>query len=256
MKITLLQHDIPWKGGAAWLPRLEELMPGLGETDLVVLPEMFATGFCMDSADIAEPENGAVWQWMRRVADSRGYAVAGSVAVACVDGGYRNRFYFVRPGGQTDCYDKRHLFTYGSEQRSYEPGNGRTVVEYRGARILLQVCYDLRFPVWSRNDGDCPYDVALYVASWPESRIAVWDLLLRARAVENQCYVAGVNRVGSDPLCQYTGHSVLVDAYGKVVTDCGNAETAVTAELDLERLHAFRKKFPVLADADKFRIDD
>ena len=146
-------------------------------------------------------------------------------------------------------YDKRHLFSYGHEDQFFTPGTQRTIVEYQGVRILLEICYDLRFPVWSRNRKD--YDMIIYVANWPTSRMSVWNTLLRARAIENQCFVAGVNRVGHDPVCDYSGGSMLIDAYGKVVADCGTEQPCCKcAEIDMERLLAFRKKFPVLDDAD------
>ena len=170
------------------------------------------------------------------------------------DGGrYYNRLCFVHPDGRVETYDKRHLFTYSGEHRHYTHGTRRVVVNFRGVRILLQVCYDLRFPVWSRNRGD--YDVALYVASWPVGRIEAWSALLRARAIENQCYVVGVNRVGRDPVAEYSGASVVIDPYGRTVATCEDHHiSAAEAVLDLERLAAFRRKFPVLEDGDAFEL--
>ena len=171
-----------------------------GRVDLIVLPEMFTTGFCVDpshTADVIDDGSAAV-AWMRRMAVRYDAAVAGSVAVA--DGErYFNRMYFVRPDGCVEYYDKRHLFAMGGEADHYTAGHRRVVVGWRGVRILLQVCYDLRFPVFARSRGD--YDMIVYAANWPTPRIAVWDTLLRARAIENQCYVAGVNRAGQDPWC-------------------------------------------------------
>ena len=192
-------------------------------------------------------------EWMRRTADERGCAIAGSIAVE-EKGRYYNRFFFVKPGGQTEWYDKRHLFTYGGEHHTYTPGSQRTVVEWRGMRFLLQVCYDLRFPVWSRNRGD--YDVALYVASWPTPRVEAWKALLRARAIENQCYVVAVNRVGEDPSCQYCGGSAVIDPYGKTLAACEDGcACEAEAVIDIDVLEDFRKKFPVLGDADAFRLE-
>ena len=160
----------------------------------------------------------------------------------------------MKPGGQTEWYDKRHLFTYGGEHHTYTPGSQRTVVEWRGMRFLLQVCYDLRFPVWSRNRGD--YDVALYVASWPTPRVEAWKALLRARAIENQCYVVAVNRVGEDPSCQYCGGSAVIDPYGKTLAACEDGcACEAEAVIDIDVLEDFRKKFPVLGDADAFRLE-
>ena len=187
---------------------------------------------------------------MLRMAQELKGAVCGSVAVE--EGGqYFNRFYFVKPNGDVASYDKHHLFTYADEHRRYTPGDERVVVEFRGVRFLLQVCYDLRFPVFSRNNEKIPYDCAIYVASWPTSRQAVWDTLLHARAIENQCYVAGVNRVGQDESGRYCGGTLLVDPYGNTAAACPlDEDCAITVELDLQHLRDFRRKFPVLKDAD------
>lgn len=262
MKITLLQTDIEWAAHVANRQRAEEMIAAAEPSELYVLPEMFATGFVTRPEGVAEDCSAEgvceTLEWMRIVAKRHDAAVAGSVAVRTADGSFRNRFYFVMPDGTFRYYDKRHLFTYGGEHRTYSPGGEeQVVVEWRGMRFLLMVCYDLRFPVFSRNglvDSDAMtarYDCALYVANWPQSRRKVWDALLRARALENQCFVAGVNRVGDDEACHYDGGTVLVDAYGKTISSAADSiECAITAELDMERLKGFREKFPVLADAD------
>lgn len=253
MKITILQTDIRWADPAWNVSRADEIVRRHGGADLFVLPEMFTTGFCTRPQGIAEPDGGKGLEWMRRTADERGCAIAGSIAVE-EKGRYYNRFFFVKPGGQTEWYDKRHLFTYGGEHHTYTPGSQRTVVEWRGMRFLLQVCYDLRFPVWSRNRGD--YDVALYVASWPTPRVEAWKALLRARAIENQCYVVAVNRVGEDPSCQYCGGSAVIDPYGKTLAACEDGcACEAEAVIDIDVLEDFRKKFPVLGDADAFRLE-
>ena len=254
MKVYILQTDIVWDDPAANVRNADEAMDKYTDGDLFVLPEMFSTGFCTEPEGIAEPSDNETVKWMVRKAAERGCAIAGSIAIV-KDGHYYNRFHFVHPDGRIDIYDKRHLFTYGGEDKRFTAGAGRTVVEHRGVRILLQICYDLRFPVFARNRGD--YDMIIYVANWPVGRVDVWKLLLRARALENQCYVVGVNRVGDDPYCKYVGGSAIVDAYGKTVAECadGQAEEA-SAEIDLDKLKAFRNKFPVLDDADKFTIDD
>ena len=155
----------------------------------------------------------------------------------------------MKPDGDVTFYDKRHLFSYAGENEHYTRGESRVIAEWRGVRIMLQVCYDLRFPVFCRNRGD--YDMMIFVAAWPTSRIHVWDTLLKARALENQCYVAGVNRIGTDPKCEYCGHSVIVSPYGDVMVRCeDDKECSTAAEIDIERLQSFRKKFPVLNDAD------
>lgn len=249
MKISLMQPDIVWADPEANRAKLEEVMWGLDRSDLYVLPEMFSTGFVTEPAGIVESD-GQTLQWMLRMAQELKGAVCGSVAVE--EGGqYFNRFYFVKPNGDVASYDKHHLFTYADEHRRYTPGDERVVVEFRGVRFLLQVCYDLRFPVFSRNNEKIPYDCAIYVASWPTSRQAVWDTLLHARAIENQCYVAGVNRVGQDESGRYCGGTLLVDPYGNTAAACPlDEDCAITVELDLQHLRDFRRKFPVLKDAD------
>lgn len=248
MKITLVQSDIVWADPAANRERMEALLSQVGETDIIVLPEMWSTGFAVEPRGIAESADGASLRWMKKTARERRCAVAGSIAVED-EGKYHNRFCFVEPDGRTTAYDKHHLFTYGGENKCFTAGESRVVVSFRGVRILLQVCYDLRFPVFSRNHQD--YDMILYVASWPTSRLDAWLTLLKARAIENQCYVAGVNRVGTDPACAYCGGTTLYDAYGRVVVQCKtDREEVVTAETDLEELERFRQKFPVLKDAD------
>ncbi len=250
MKITIVQTDIVWGDPATNRERIMQQIEG-HEGDLFILPEMFSTGFATEPEGIAE-EQGETLHWMRQMAAERQASFAGSIAVKEGER-YYNRFYFVKPDGDVSTYDKRHLFTYGHENRYYTAGTGRTIVEYHGVRFLLEVCYDLRFPVWSRNRND--YDMILYVANWPTSRMMVWNTLLKARAIENQCFVAGVNRVGHDPVCDYSGGSMVIDAYGKVIADCGtNTPCCRTVTLDTDRLLTFRKKFPVLNDADDFNI--
>ncbi len=255
MRLTLLQQDILWAAPATNLVRAEQAIDSAPGSDLYVLPEMFATGFNGDPKQTAQDaDHSTTLSWMLRMADKHNAAIAGSVAIRETNGSFYNRLYFVRPDGETIHYDKRHLFTYSGENLNYTPGNRRIIVEWRGVRFLLQVCYDLRFPVWSRNgrttDKERLYDAIIYVASWPASRMEVWNTLLRARAIENQCYVCGVNRVGSDPSCNYSGGSMLVDPYGKTTVCPDNEECALTAELDMQKLQAFRSKFPVLNDMD------
>ena len=251
MTISLLQTDIAWASPLANQARAEALLRKAAKSDVYVLPEMFSTGFAIEPEGIAEAD-GCSLAWMKKMAHELDAAICGSIATELPEKVYCNRFYFVTPDGEHRYYDKRHLFSYGGEHRHYTQGNNRTIVEFRGVRFLLQVCYDLRFPIFSRNAPDEPYDIALYVASWPTSRIKVWDTLLHARAIENQCYVAGVNRIGADEQCQYSGGTMLIDAYGRTVAECPTNEAAsVTATLDMDALQAFRKKFPVLADADR-----
>lgn len=249
MKLTLLQTDIVWADPAANQKIAEEMMLKAEKSDIYVLPEMFSTGFATQPQGIAE-ENGGTLEWMKRMADKLDAAVCGSVAV-CEDSRYYNRFYFVKPGGEVSVYNKKHLFTYGGEHLRFTAGEEPLRVEWRGLIYNICICYDLRFPIWSRNTKENPYDVQIYVASWPDSRRAPWDALLRARAIENQCFVAAVNRVGSDPSCHYNGGSCLIDAYGNTIAACeDNKAETITVELDIERLRKFREKFPVLMDGE------
>lgn len=252
MNILLLQRDIIWNDKSENLRRATATICRQSAADLIILPEMFATGFGGQPAAVAEPaDGGIVLPWMQRMAREHDCAIAGSVAVQLPSSAadYRNRFYFVTPDGSVQYYDKHHLFTYGGEHHHYTAGHERTIVRWRGVRFLLQVCYDLRFPSWSRNHED--YDCALYVASWPVPRIDAWTALLHARAIENQCYVIGVNRVGTDPTCTYSGASVAIDPYGHDIATCTPAvESEVLATLDMDILTHFREKFPVLKDRD------
>ena len=240
--------DIAWGDCQGNVRRADAMIDNAPEADLYILPEMFSTGFAADPEGMAESENGKTVEWMRRKAVAKDAAIAGSLAIRS-GGRYFNRLYFVKPDGEVTTYDKRHLFSYAGENLHYTRGEERVIVEWRSVRIMLQVCYDLRFPVFSRNHGD--YDMIIYVASWPTSRIKVWDTLLHARALENQCYVAGVNKVGHDPNCAYCGNSLIISPYGEDLAVCGSGEeSAKMAEIEMEMLRSFRKKFPVIDDAD------
>ena len=253
MKIAIIQTNIDWGNPSANVKKANEIIDRQEPADLFVLPEMFSTGFCTVPKGIAEPVECDTLQWMKQKAAEKKCALAGSIATE-ENGKFFNRFYFVHPDGQVEWYDKKHLFTYGGEDKHFTAGQDRVVVTHCGIRILLQVCYDLRFPVWTRNQKD--YDMILYVASWPTSRVDAWKTLLRARAIENQCYVAGVNRVGDDPNCTYCGGSAVIDPYGRTLAACEDGTECVEqADIDLELLEAFRQKFPVLNDADSFHLD-
>ena len=256
MKVTLLQADLKWASPESNAQAFEESILNARnseidcKSDLYVLPEMWSTGFTTQPEGIAE-EFGTSCQsleWMKDMADKTDAAIAGSVAVHCSDGSYRNRFFFVKPGGEYVYYDKHHLFTYGGEHHRYTAGNERVVVEWRGVRFLLLVCYDLRFPKWARSNED--YDAIIYVASWPTPRVEAWNTLLRARAIEDQCYVIGVNRVGSDPSCEYCGGTAFIDPYGTAQMCPYGEVSALAGQIDMESLNAFRQKFPVLSDRD------
>ena len=252
IKVTVLQTDIVWEEAKVNRMAVEQLIEKHCDTDLFVLPEMFSTGFSMNPMEIAEDEGGETLQWMCRIAALRQCAIAGSLSVREA-GNFYNRFYFVCPDGTVYHYDKRHLFGFGGEDKQYTSGDERVIVSYKGFRFLLQICYDLRFPVWSRCQND--YDAVIYVANWPASRREVWNILLKARALENQCYVIGVNRVGNDPLCLYDGGSMIISPYGKILVACTDGKEEVAgALLAREPLDSFRKRFPVLGDGDDFEL--
>lgn len=259
MNVTILQTDIIWGCFKTNLDNAERLIASLPSTDLAILPEMYATGFGIrpDDNDIGQK----TLAWMRLMAERYDMAVACTCAwalpAARADSKaltpFANRFLFVRPDGSYEYYDKRHLFTYAGENRHFQAGNQRTTVSHCGIRILLQVCYDLRFPVWSRNKGDC--DMIIYSANWPADRRTAWTTLLRARAIENQCYVCGVNRVGRDRHNEYDGGSIVVSPTGDVIASCRDCqEDNATANIDINALRQFRERFPVLADRDEFTI--
>ncbi|GAB2711457.1 amidohydrolase [Halomonas garicola] len=262
LTVSLVQCDLRWENPDANHRQLEDQLGELGshETDVIVLPEMFATGFTMNSREMAEPmaQSESV-AWLCRQAEARGCVITGSVAVE--DGGkHYNRLVWAQPDGELILYDKRHLFRMAGEHERYAAGSERPVIEYKGVRLLLTVCYDLRFPVWLRQqpEGEAPfeYDALLCVANWPTPRRHAWRTLLQARAIENLCYVIGVNRVGEGGNgLSYSGDSMLVDFKGEAVID-PPAETACieTGTLDTEALAAFREKFPAWQDADRFQL--
>lgn len=247
-RIAIVQRDIVWCDVNANLQALESMLEGV-TADVVVLAEMFQTGFATDPRGVAD--KGDTLQWMKEQSMRMDAALVGSVAVL-EDDCYYNRMYFVKPDGSVEYYDKHHLFSVGGEGERFTPGQRRVVVEWRGVRYLLEVCYDLRFPVWSRFKGD--YDAIIYSALWPKPRREVWRTLLRARAIENQAYVVGVNRIGSEPGLEYVGDSAVIDFKGVDMVDVSDRECVEVVDLDIEKLEAFRKKFNVWADADKFEI--
>lgn len=317
--------DIVWGDIAANCRTASMLIDSTPGSDLYVLPEMFTTGFATQPESIADDSLTSM-KWMQEKANKINAAICGSVATKCDDGTYHNRFYFVTPqasaidsvqfdradattmpeNSSSICfYDKRHLFTYGGEHLRYAAGHERIIVKWRDVRFLLQVCYDLRFPIFARNthratdkliNFDAPlykdnignissefqdnlditqelqdnleqsdathinkdaYDVAIYVASWPTSRIAPWHTLLKARAIENQCYVLGVGRIGTDIACKYCGGTEAIDAYGRIIAACpDNEQATITSAIDTNALHAFRKKFPVLNDTDNATVSN
>jgi len=256
LRVTLCQTDLAWEDPAANRSRLDDLLADLPATDLLVLPEMFTTGFSMAPERIAEAEQGETLHWLQELAFARDCAVTGSIAVREASGDgithYFNRMLFVTPHG-VQHYDKRHLFVLSGEGDHYTPGRDRVVIDWRGWRLCLQVCYDLRFPVWTRNRGD--YDALVFVANWPDKRSAHWRTLLQARAIENQCAVIGVNRIGDDGNgLRYVGDSLLVAADGTLLVDAAADPGLFHGVLDGAHQALFRDKLPFHRDADTFNL--
>ena len=255
MRITLIQDIIFWADKAANIQKVEDQLILLaGTTDLVVLPEMFTTGFCTDKLSLAETMDGETVQTLQHWATKYKLAITGSF-IATENEKVYNRAVFVFPTGKIETADKRHLFKIGGEHEHFSPGDKRLIVNYCGFNILVLVCYDLRFPVWSRNVHN-EYDLLIYVANFPQRRIIDWDILLPARAVENQAYVCGVNRVGLDGVgIDYNGHSQLLDFKAKQILKIPEYKTSIkTAEITLESLQGYRQRFAVWQDADEFII--
>jgi len=253
MKISVIQPDIIWENKSANFTSLEKLLsPLINRTDLTILPEMFNTGFSMSVEKLSELSDGDTFRWMKSVALKGNFGVCGSYMVKS-DGQFFNRWVFVSPENESWYYDKRHLFSMGEEDKFFSKGNSRTIFNFRGMRICPFICYDLRFPVWSRNRNE--YDLAVYSANWPEARISVWNTLIKARAIENQCYVAGVNRIGTDGMgISYCGESAIVSPRGELMNSVGDEENIISADLSMVELTEFRTKFPVFNDADEFTI--
>lgn len=253
LNVTIVQADLLWHDAAGNREQFAATINDLQEdTDLIVLPEMFTTGFSMDAPELAEPMDGESVVWMQDMAAGSKASICGSLIIA--DGKqYFNRFICAAPNGDLVCYDKRHLFRLADEQSHYAAGDELVTFEIKGWRICPMVCYDLRFPAWSRNRDS--YDLLLYVANWPDRRHHAWETLLRARAIENLSYVVGVNRTGSDGNdIPYKGGSSIIDYLGADLANLGNREGTATAELDLEKLTAFRDRFAFHKDADSFTI--
>jgi omega-amidase len=266
LSITLVQTALYWEDKAANLQMLQEKITAIKKpTHIVVLPEMFSTGFSMNPETLAETMDGPTVQWMRDLAIQKKIILTGSLIIE-ESGSYYNRLVWMLPNGQYSYYDKRHLFGYAGEDKKYTRGNRRLIASVNGWRVALQVCYDLRFPVWSRQNpppaaGDgqkeeaAEYDMLLYVANWPQRRSTAWTTLLRARAIENQCYVVGVNRVGEDGNgIGHSGDSMVIDPLGDILYHKTDEEDVFTVTLDKVSLEEVRAKFPFLQDADAFNM--
>jgi omega-amidase len=274
LTITTIQSNLFWEDKAANLQMFEQKIKSItGKTEIIILPEMFSTGFSMQPKLFAETMSGETMEWMTRLSNENGIVLTGSIIIE-EEGNYYNRLIWMLPNGQFGYYDKRHLFAYAEEDKFYSRGNKRLIASVKGWKINLQVCYDLRFPVWARQKVNristpldaiqtpfdsaqdyAEYDVLIYVANWPERRSHAWKTLLCARAIENQCYVVGVNRVGDDGKnIHYSGNSLVIDPMGQVLYHMADEEDINTIILTKEKLEEVRNKFPFLNDADEFTI--
>lgn len=265
LSFTIIQTNLFWEDKRSNLTMLEEKILSIKErTQVVVLPEMFSTGFSLNAEKLSEPMTGETIGWMKKIAEQKKIILTGSIIIE-EEGKYFNRLIWMQPNGEYGFYNKRHLFGYAGEDKKYVAGNKRFIAGVSGWRINLQICYDLRFPVWARQtpsrfwekrmEHEAEYDVLINVANWPKARTHHWKTLLTARAIENQCFVIGVNRVGEDGNgVIHTGNSMVITAKGETLYCKDNDEDVFTITLNKEKLLAARKKFPFEKDADTFRI--
>ncbi len=252
LRVTLIQSNLHWENIDANLSMFDEKISSVENTDLILLPEMFSTGFSMKPELFAEEMGGRTIEWMKNISSKKNVVLCGSVMIKD-SGKYFNRLIWMQPDGNFFTYDKRHLFRMGEENNHYSRGDKKLIVEWKGWKICPLVCYDLRFPVWSRNAEN--YDLLLYVANWPERRIQAWKSLLIARAIENQCYTIGLNRVGGDGnKIFHSGDSSVIDMKGEILFQKTNNEIIHTIELSKSNLDSYRKEFPVLLDKDEFEL--
>ena len=259
LTITLIQTDVVWQDKTANLAMLKARINAIEQrTEIVVLPEMFSTGFTMQPELYAETMEGETMQWMKEISATNKIILTGSIIISDNEK-FFNRLIWMLPNGQFGYYDKRHLFAYGEEDQHYTAGNKRLIASVKGWKINLQICYDLRFPVWSRQQSttmESEYDLLIYVANWPEKRSHAWKTLLCARAIENQCFAVGVNRVGSDGKDNYySGDSLVIDPLGQVLYHKADEEDVCTISLQKEELSKVRIQYPFWKDADLFSID-
>ncbi len=253
MKVALIQTSLFWENPEENRAHFESIIDSIVESvDLIVLPEMFTTGFTMNPTNIAESMEGNTVIWLKSIAVRKSSAITGSVIIK-ENGSYFNRLLFVFPSGKVETYDKRHLFTLAGEKNAYKAGKSKLIINYKGFKMCPLICYDLRFPVFSRNVED--YDILLYVANWPETRIKAWDILLRARAIENQCFTIGVNRIGEDNnQLSYNGHSQAIDFLGNYLLEPQEKEGVFIFELDKNQMFSSRKSLGFLSDMDAFTL--
>lgn len=261
LTITTIQTHLHWEDKVANLAMLEEKINSIREkTEIVVLPEMFSTGFSMNPSALAETMDGEAVQWMKRIATGKKIILTGSLIIE-EGGNYYNRLIWMLPNGQYGTYDKHHRFAFAGEDQHYTAGNKRLIASVKGWKINLLVCYDLRFPVWARQNSSDPnmleYDLVIYVANWPERRVNAWKTLLQARAIENQSYVVGVNRTGIDGNgVEHSGESMIIDPMGEVLYTKKDQEDIFTITIDKANLESIREKFPFWKDADNFIISE
>ena len=273
MRVALLQYPIAWADKPTNLRLVEQRIAALaGKADVAVLPEMFATGFCTDHPELAETMDGQIMQTMQRLSDQYDIVIVGSFiclpqsplaqrplsnsAASIISQKLVNRGFMVTPHAEVQIQDKRHLYAHGGEDKFFERATNRTVFEYKGVKMQLLVCYDLRFPAWARNHSGYDYDILLVVANWPDIRIQYWDALVAARATENQCYIAAVNCVGDDGMgLHYNGHSVAYDTrLQPIVSFADDEEGTRIAHFDIQKLHHFREVLPLWKDVDNFLL--
>jgi predicted amidohydrolase len=259
LTITLIQTNLFWENKKANLKMLQEKIEAIKEkTEIVILPEMFTTGFSMRPELLAETIDGETMKWMQRVAAENKIILTGSVIIE-ENGKFFNRLIWMLPNGEYGVYDKRHLFAYANEHAHYSSGNKKLIASVKGWKINLQICYDLRFPVWARQDfqSENKYDLLINVANWPAKRSVAWQTLLRARAIENQCFVVGVNRTGEDGnRIYYNGNSTIIDPLGEIIYEKNKGEDVFTYTLQKEKITEIRNQFPFWQDADSFIIKD
>jgi len=259
LTITLIQTNLFWENKKANLKMLQEKIEAIKEkTEIVILPEMFTTGFSMRAELLAETIDGETMKWMERVAADNKIILTGSVIIE-ENGKFFNRLIWMLPNGEYGVYDKRHLFAFGDEHAHYKAGNKKLIASVKGWKINLQICYDLRFPVWARQDfhAENKYDLLINVASWPAKRSVAWQTLLRARAIENQCFVVGVNRTGEDGnRIYYNGNSTIIDPLGEIIYEKNKEEDVFTYTLQKEKITEIRNQFPFWQDADSFILKD
>lgn len=256
LRVTLIQTDLEWENAAHNLNRLSQKIERIKEeTDLIVLPEMFTTAFTMNAENVAEMNGGHTIEWMQNKAHQKSADLIGSIIIK-ENGHYYNRLFHVTPHGSIQHYDKRHLFRMAGEHNVFNAGEQKLHIRVKGWKILPLICYDLRFPVWARKTDAQPYDALIYIANWPERRSSHWRLLLKARAVENQAYTIGVNRVGTDGLgIKYSGDSACITPLGETLYQVSEKEDIQTVTLSWQEMERYRNKFPVWQDADRFKIE-